>query len=256
MQIEKIVFSPTGGTLRVADILAGSLAAQLGARIDTVDLAEPSAGQSALPVAEGTLAVVAMPCFGGRAPRVAMERLAKIQGRGCACVVVSVYGNRAFDDALLEMAEGAAAAGFAVVAAVAAVAEHSIMHQYAAGRPDAADSELLASFAEQIVEKLADDSAGMPQVPGSSPYKKAGAAPLVPKVTGACVSCGTCASGCPVGAISRGDFAADKGACIACMRCVGACPQAARSVSKLMVKAAAASIKKAASIRKECELFM
>lgn len=256
MQVAKIAFSPTGGTARVADILAGSLASRLGAGTGAIDLADPSFGQPALPEAGDVLAVVAMPCFGGRAPRVAMERLAKIQGRGCACVVVSVYGNRAYDDALLEMAQGAAAAGFAVVAAVAAVAEHSIMHQYATGRPDAADSELLACFAEQIAEKLESGSACAPKVPGNSPYKRAGAVPLVPKVTGACVSCGTCAQRCPVGAISREGFAADKAACIACMRCVGACPQAARSVSKLMVGAAAASIKRAASARKECELFM
>ena len=256
MQVVKIVFSPTGGTARVADILAGSLADRLEASIATIDLSNPSFTQQSLPEAEDVLAVIAMRCFGGRAPRVAMERLAKIQGSGCACVVVSVYGNRAFDDSLLEMAEGATTGGFAVTAAVAAIAEHSIMHQYATGRPDATDKELLSSFADKIAKKLKAGSTGTPKVPGNSPYKEAASVPLVPKVSGTCVSCGTCAQCCPVGAISQDGFVADKAACIACMRCVEACPQAARSVNKLMVKMAGASIKKAASVRKECQLFV
>ena len=44
--------------------------------------------------------------------------------------------------------------GFQVTAAVAAIAEHSIAHQYAAGRPDETDTENLHAFGEQIWQKI------------------------------------------------------------------------------------------------------
>ena len=44
--------------------------------------------------------------------------------------------------------------GFKVIAAIAAIAEHSIMHQYAAGRPDAKDRSELSSFAKKVLEKI------------------------------------------------------------------------------------------------------
>ena len=49
------------------------------------------------------------------------------------------------------------------------------------------------------------------------------------KITDACVSCGTCAGECPVGAISQGDsqYEIDANACVDCCTCAGACPTGA-----------------------------
>ena len=48
------------------------------------------------------------------------------------------------------------------------------------------------------------------------------------KITDACVSCGTCAGECPVGAISQGDqYEIDPNACVDCGTCAGACPTGA-----------------------------
>ena len=45
-------------------------------------------------------------------------------------------------------------------------------------------------------------------------------------MTDKCVSCGTCESECPVGAISQGDtqYNIDADACIDCGTCASVCP--------------------------------
>ena len=45
-------------------------------------------------------------------------------------------------------------------------------------------------------------------------------------ITDKCVSCGTCESECPVGAISQGDtqYNIDADACIDCGTCTSVCP--------------------------------
>ena len=182
----------------------------------------------------------------------AIERLKKIAGNGAKCTLVCVYGNRAYEDTLAEMEDAAKECGFQVVAAVAAVAQHSIIPQYAANRPDASDEKQLEQFALQIAGKT--ESAA--SVPGNRPYKKAGGAGLVPKPSKTCVKCGVCAKNCPVQAIDSVKFTADSKKCIACMRCVKQCPHNARKVNGTMVSIAAMAIKKACSVRKENELFL
>ena len=148
--------------------------------------------------------------------------------------------------------------GFRVFAAVAAIAEHSIIHQYATGRPDTKDAETLRNFSSTIWEKFNSSQDGSsPAIPGNRPYKKAGGAGLVPKAGKECIRCGVCAAQCPAQAISRDDPQKTDGKkCVTCMRCVVQCPHGARKVNGAMVSAAAAAIKKACSVRKECELYI
>ncbi|MCI8611365.1 MAG: 4Fe-4S binding protein [Clostridiales bacterium] len=249
MKIYKLLFSPTGGTEKVADILANSL----GTDTETIDLSEASFKGCSL---NGeSVAVIAMPSFGGRAPKLAINRLKTVKGNGTKAVAVAVYGNREQEDTLIELSDTAKACGFNVIAGISAIAEHSIAHQYAASRPDAKDAEQLEAFAKKIIEKLESDTIIAPQIPGNHPYKKAGAG-MVPKASSACVSCGFCAAKCPAEAIDKNNpKKTDKNACINCMRCIAICPQGARMVSPMMVKAVGAALKKACSKRKDNKLF-
>lgn len=248
MQIYKIVFSPTGGTKKVADILCE----ELGSEMETIDLSLQNFSGSCLK--EDGMAVIAMPSFGGRAPRTAIDRLKMIKANGCKAVVAAVYGNREQEDTLIEMKDAAEECGFQVIAGIAAIAEHSIAHQYAAGRPDSADAEQLKKFVRQIKEKNSDAAAL--KIPGNHPYKEAGAG-MVPKTSSACKTCGICAARCPVGAIDKNDpKKTDKQVCINCMRCVAVCPEGAKKVSALMTKIVGKALKKACSERKENQLFL
>ena len=129
----EIVFSPTGGTQEAARFLG----AAWGDEASRIDLSDPRTNFAACVFAPEDVCLVAVPSFGGRVPQVAVERLSQMRGGGAQAVLLCVYGNRAYDDTLLELRETLEKAGMRCRAAVAAVAEHSIMHAFAAGRPDA-----------------------------------------------------------------------------------------------------------------------
>ena len=238
--------------MNTAEKVAHIISRQWSESTIKIDLSDSKTDFSGCAIGKEDRVLVAMPSFGGRAPAVAIERLKKIAGNGAKCTLVCVYGNRAYEDTLAEMEDAVKESSFQVVAAVAAIAQHSIIPQYAANRPDASDEKQLAEFAQQIADKTELAAS----VPGNRPYKKAGGAGLVPKPSKDCVKCGVCVKNCPVQAIDPVKFTADSKKCIACMRCVKQCSHNARKVNNTMASIAAMVIKKACSVRKENELFL
>ncbi len=254
MKYANLVFSPTGGTKKVVDAFVSAW----GGAARTVDLTDAGTEFQNIAFDPDDAVVIAVPSYGGRVPGLAAGRIAAVRGNGAQAVLICVYGNRAYEDTLVELADLAKQAGFTVAAAVAAVAEHSILRQFAAGRPDQADRDALAGFSQKVMEKLrSGGGAGTVSIPGNRPYKDAGGVGMVPKTGNDCTQCGLCAAKCPAGAIDKNDVRAiDKAKCISCMRCVTICPQHAKSVSKLMLTATSGMLKKACSVRKECELYL
>lgn len=254
MKYAQLVFSPTGGVKKVAD----AITKHWNASVENIDLSDAEADFLQCVFQAEDVVLIALPSYGGRIPAAAAERLRKTHGNAAKCILVCVYGNRAYEDTLAEMEDVARDSGYDIVAAISAVAEHSIMHQYAAGRPDVEDLAKLKAFAEQIKEKLnSTDDWGKVQIPGNRPYKKLGSARLVPKATRDCVNCGLCARQCPVKAINQDNMkVVDSKKCISCMRCVTQCPHDARKVNNAAVSAVSLAIKKACSVRKECEIFI
>lgn len=251
MSVYKVFFSPTGGTKKVADCLCRGFDGD----IKEVDLSLRELGEVNM-TADDT-AVVAVPSFSGRVPAFAVEALKKINSNGASAVSVVVYGNRAFDDTLIELQDVLLDLGFKCKAAVAAVAEHSIMHCYGTGRPDASDIAELEEFSAKIKDAVADKSKTSVEVPGNRPYKQAGKGGLKPFATDECVLCGECSALCPVGAISADDpKSTDEEKCISCMRCISVCPQKARKVDDDLLAALTERLKDACSSRKENELFL
>lgn len=255
MEAIQIVFSPTGGTGKAAEIITKAL----GMPAKKIDLTNKETDFSSLRFKGDDIAILAVPSYGGRVPALAAERISNIHGNQTRCVLVCVYGNRAYEDTLMELNDVAEKSGFQVIAAIAAIAEHSIIHQYGAGRPDEKDIVELDGFAKKILDKIKKGltEGSTLRIPGNRPYKKAGGAGLIPKASSSCTGCGLCAKQCLAQAISRENLkAADRKKCISCMRCVVQCSQAARKVNGVMVSVAAFALKKACSVRKENQLFI
>ena len=170
MNTVEIIFSPTGGTEKVAHIISR----QGSESTIKIDLSVSKTDFSRCAIGKEDRVLIAMPSFGGRAPAVAIERLKKIAGNGAKCTLVCVYGNRAYEDTLAQMEDYAQNAGFQVIAAISAVAEHSIIHEYAAGRPNLDDCKELVEFGDRILEKATSNKLSKPSISGNRPYKKAG----------------------------------------------------------------------------------
>ena len=245
----EITFSPTGGTKKSADLLSSAW----GEKTE-IDLMNRKGDFSKYVFTAEDICLVAVPSFAGRVPATATERLKLMQGGGAKAILVVVYGNRAYEDTLVELEDTLKASGFRPVGGAAVVAEHSIFREYAAGRPDAEDAAQLKDWSEKLKTKA--ERGGAVSFCGNRPYKPYGAIPMIPKAE-ICQHCGKCVTGCPVGAIPAEDpKVTDAEKCIVCMACVAACPIQARTVDPAILSASKGKLKKFLSGRKENELFL
>ena len=246
-----LYFSPGGSTRAVARAVADGIAAE-SRDIDFSSRAE------ALAFGERDVVCFAAPVFGGRIPGVFAEALRSVSGNGACAVVLAVYGNRDYDDALLELADCVKARGFRVIAGGAFVARHSMVPEIAAGRPDAADREAMALFGAAVRAKLGADDFTEPALPGKRPYKEYGGVPLHPSANRQrCVKCGKCARECPVGAIpAAAPWKTENGKCVTCMHCVFTCPNYARALNPVLLAAVRTKLKKDCAARREPETFI
>ena len=241
------VFSPTGGTSKIAAAIAG---ARMGTRIDLCSPVEPQE----IPAGAPLLAVV--PVYGGRIPAIAAQRLLALQGSGNPAIAVVVYGNRAYEDALLELKNVLTEAGHQVIAAAAFIAEHSIIRSIAADRPHADDLARAVEFGAAVEARLNSEPTTV-DVPGNAEYRPLPQMPATPLVTEACGGCGMCAHKCPVGAIPLSNpRSTDAAKCILCMRCVAICPRKARILPPPMVEAFTARLNAVASEPKQPEIYI
>lgn len=244
-------FSPTGGVERIACHLGNALST----RVDEFDLTAQTLGRHS--VGGKTLALVAVPVYRGRVPQRAAEAIRLISGNGAYAVSLVVYGNRAYEDALVELNDLLIERGFRVFASAAFIARHSIIEEIAAGRPDAQDFAVLKDFSARIHNALFTERLHCPpEVPGNRPYVEGPSQPITPLVTEACDACGACARGCPVSAIPRDDpKQTDKEKCILCMRCIRQCPSHARILPPPYREAVAARLQ-AFKTRREPEIHI
>ena len=219
---------------------------------------DPNSGKEYIMMDSGTLSIFVVPCYGGRIPATAAERLSRIRAEwgiyGYPPAIVCVtYGNRAFEDSLLELSECVSDNGFRVIAGCAIVTEHNIMHEFGRGRPDVDDQAQIREFADKVFDKIWEkDEDTRVVMPGNWDFKEWGGSHLPIEVDRRkCFNCGWCAEECPVSAILPGSWESDKNLCINCMRCISLCPVKCRRVPGQILQAMTERLRAACEERKE-----
>lgn len=254
MVVNKIYFSPTGGTKKVIDTMADACECEK----KEIDLAIPHAKYDQVDIHEEDVCMIAVPVFEGRVPKTIVPRLKQIRGNRATAVLIAVYGARAVDDAMIELRDICMEQGFRCRAAVAAVAEHSIMKIYGKDRPNQEDCLKLKEFSKQIQDLYQKNA--LPEcvkVMGKRPYIEMGGVPVKPSGNENCIQCGICASACPAEAITSEDFrVTDSNKCILCMRCVTLCPVHARDFDPALIKMFQEKMRPAFAGERHNELFI
>jgi len=267
-KLKLVYFSPTGTSKRAAEAVAGGL----GAEFERVDLTLPDSETKKHSFKSDELAVIAVPVYSGRVPYTAVRRLKKVKGRQGPAVIMVVYGNRAYEDALIELKDIALEQGFRPIAGAAFIGEHSFdtpETPIATGRPDKADLDKAEAFGGQVKAKLGLGETPELVVPGNRPYRENGdwnkpyeerenADLLSPETDPeTCTLCGKCAQVCPTAAVTVTDSVeTGKTECIACTACVKCCPAGARTWRHERVKKAASRLHTNCSERREPETFL
>lgn len=245
-----ITFSPTGGTAKTAEILASAIADHW----NPIDLLHPVSERN---FTADDVCLIALPSFGGRIPTTSAERLNSFNANGARAILLCVYGNRAYEDTLSELQDILESRGFRCTAAIAAIAEHSVIREFGAGRPDADDRAELTAFAGKIKERLANSTEEPLTVPGAhGTYKPFRNTPFVPAETDACTNCGTCAASCPADAIGDTPDDIHPERCIKCMRCAAVCPTGARKLDEKIYTMLRERLAAVCGTRKKNELFL
>lgn len=240
-----VFFSPTGGTKHIAQHIADRLGTQpMDVTVFGYDMNFD----------KDSMVFFCFPVYGGRIPKPMYDRMRDVRGEGAAAVPVAVFGNRAVEDALMEMGDLCREKGFILAGAAEMVAPHSLNKKIAADRPDASDLQKLDGFVDTVMAK--DHIRAIP-MPGSRPYKEYKGVPATPVSGSKCTGCGTCASECPAGALEPGDpHMPDKSLCISCMRCVNVCPFGNRKVSAPVMVGINAFLMANCSKRREVQFYL
>lgn len=261
--LKLVCFSPTGTTKTIIQGVARGINQHT---VELIDITTPDARKQQLQTSENDLLIVAVPVYMGRVPALINEWLHGIKAHNTPTVCIVVYGNRVYDDALLELKDILKKCGCIPIAGAAYIGEHSFSSSEtptAEGRPDASDLNHAELFGRKINEKLLSVSSveqiSHINIPGNYPY--GGITELwnvdFIAISNECTQCGICAEVCPVGAMdSENSNLIDKEKCITCCACIKNCPQNARTMKPGLVKDGAMRLNKLYKERKEPVFFL
>ena len=263
-KIRAMYFSGTGTTAKITTRIAYEMWSEMKSAVGDdaegisfekeadINFSPKMAREKEYAFDENDIVVFGVPVIAGRVPNVLLKFLDTLKGGGAMAIPVVLYGNRNFDDALIELRNILEDKGFYTVAAAAFIGEHSFSKTLAAGRPDFEDMKVANQFAKDVADKIlwiirdseengvelysTLEAMGPVEVEGCDPIRPyyqprdrhgehINILKVKPKLyEDKCIKCGMCAAVCPMGSISKDDPGIVEGICIKCCGCVKKCP--------------------------------
>lgn len=258
-----VYFSPTGTTQTIVRAIARGFDS---GSAEEIDITQPAARVQPLQTTENDLLIIGVPVYMGRVPVIVRDWLNAIRAHDTPTVCVVLYGNRTYEDALLELKNLVTKCGCRAIAGCAFIGEHSFSDAKtptAQGRPDTNDLRIAEEFGRKVREKLEAASTvtqgAEANIPGQFPYRGDSRLWTIDfiEVSDACDQCGTCAKLCPAGAIDPADAKKiDTKLCITCCACIRLCPSHARLMKPGLLKDAQLRLHTLYKERKEPECFI
>lgn len=241
-KVNTMYFSPTDTTKKIVCGIAEKISENIDREmiINNIDFTLPKARKKPLSFTEKDIAIIGVPVYAGRVPNVLLKYLKSIKGNGALAIPIVVYGNRNYDDALIELKDIFELGGFKVVAGGAFIGEHSFSNTLAKNRPDEKDMTIVNDFSNKIYTKLTTQNPiETVSVKGNKPYRRyympkdsdgnsVDIRKVKPKTNSNCVDCKLCANICPMGSIDFKDVSKLNGICIKCCACIKKCPTHAK----------------------------
>lgn len=228
MNTSLLYFSATDNTKKILK----AIAEKIDKNFIEYNITLPENRGQKLIFGEEDFVLVGVPVYSGRIPKFLVPALNEVKGNGARALCIVTYGNREYEDALLELHNLCEDNGFRVIAAGAFLGEHSYTDKLATNRPDAKDLQIAAAFGIQVKEKIECGTTGKLKVRGNNPYveKPKKNSYFAPITSDDCVACGLCERHCPMGAISKDNYKKiDEEKCIHCCSCIKKCPVLAKS---------------------------
>lgn len=262
--VNSVFFSPTNTTKIITNTIAREIAEIPGLVNDSNLTLAKNRFEFIGNITEDLL-ILAAPVYAGRVPETFVNSLKSLSGKAQPAVLIAVYGNRHYDDALIELFDIAVSSGFRPIAAGAFIGEHSYStneQPIAKNRPDNSDLKKAREFGakiKKIITALEDiDSLKQLKIPGNRPYRdgmqKNDSAPETKYEL--CTKCGICERFCPTEAIYIDDTVNTTALdCIMCCACLKNCPENARVFNSQRVTQARNKLYTKCSERKEPEVF-
>ena len=238
-RIAAVYFSPTGTTKKITETIAEECSRRMQLPWKAHSFTLPSERQEILHFPSNVLIIFGVPVYAGRVPNFLLSYLNQSEGGEAFGIPVVVYGNRNYDDALIELRDIMEMHHIHTIAGGAFIGEHSFSYTLGKGRPDKADLVQARSLADSAASSLLTETYATPiQVKGNIPYrpyyipqKKDGTQKKItsvfPKISSECTNCGRCVHLCPMGSIAD-DCHSYTSFCIKCGACVKGCPAGAR----------------------------